>query len=136
MSVNYTGLRNHLSAIHHNLAALELTDAEAVEQHHHEHYGPGGLRLHSHHPSLPPVQWAQIPQADQPPPAPESPPTFMTVGEVSEALRLSKMSVYRLVHLGVLPSKRVGRSFRIERAAYETYLANAEYHPEQETPNV
>jgi excisionase family DNA binding protein len=40
-------------------------------------------------------------------------PTLLTVSEVAEKLRVSKMIVYRMVHAGDLPSIRVGRSFRI-----------------------
>ena len=40
-------------------------------------------------------------------------PTLLTVSEVAEKLRVSKMTVYRMVHAGDLPSIRVGRSFRI-----------------------
>lgn len=39
-------LRRHLLTRHHNLAALTLTDTEAVEQHHDEHHGTGGIRIH------------------------------------------------------------------------------------------
>lgn len=39
-------LKFHLKMAHHNEAALDLTNDEAVEQHHDEHHGPGGLRNH------------------------------------------------------------------------------------------
>ena len=39
-------LRLHLKAVHRNESALDLTNREAVEQHHAEHHGPGGLRNH------------------------------------------------------------------------------------------
>lgn len=39
-------LRLHLLKTHHNEAAAELSDAEALDQHWHEHHGPGGLRNH------------------------------------------------------------------------------------------
>lgn len=45
-------LRLHLFTVHGNVAAAGLGDREAVDQHHHEHYGPGGIRNHdftSHH---------------------------------------------------------------------------------------
>src|SRR3954447_6319109 len=38
---------------------------------------------------------------------------FLTVAEVATAMRVSKMTVYRLVHSGELPAVRVGRSFRV-----------------------
>ena len=33
---------------------------------------------------------------------------YLTVAEVAEAMRLSRMTVYRLVHSGELPALRVG----------------------------
>jgi excisionase family DNA binding protein len=45
---------------------------------------------------------------------------FLTVAEVATIMRISKMTVYRLVHSGELEAIRVGRSFRIpEQAAYQ-----------------
>jgi excisionase family DNA binding protein len=43
--------------------------------------------------------------------APEQPPRaqFLTVAEVASLMRVSKMTVYRLVHNGELPAVRVGR---------------------------
>lgn len=38
---------------------------------------------------------------------------FVTVAEVATLMRVSKMTVYRLVHGGELPAVRVGRSFRV-----------------------
>ena len=38
---------------------------------------------------------------------------FLTVAEVAALMRVSKMTVYRLVHGGTLPAVRVGRSFRV-----------------------
>jgi excisionase family DNA binding protein len=47
---------------------------------------------------------------------------FLTVAEVAEAMRVSKMTVYRLVHAGTLPAVQVGRSFRIPERAVSDYL--------------
>lgn len=48
------------------------------------------------------------------------PVKFLTVAEVAALMRVSKMTVYRLVHSGELPAARVGRSFRVpERAVHE-----------------
>lgn len=52
---------------------------------------------------------------------------FLTVAEVAAMMRVSKMTVYRLVHAGELPAARVGRSFRVPRDAVQDYLRNA-YH--------
>ncbi|RYG77484.1 helix-turn-helix domain-containing protein [Yimella sp. RIT 621] len=48
--------------------------------------------------------------------------TFMTVAEVAAIMRVSKMTVYRLVHAGELPAVRVGRSFRVPEDAVHQYL--------------
>ncbi|HWB36909.1 MAG TPA: helix-turn-helix domain-containing protein [Rugosimonospora sp.] len=50
---------------------------------------------------------------------------FLTVAEVAELMRVSKMTVYRLVHSGDLTAVRVGRSFRVPEHAVHTYLREA-----------
>ena len=50
---------------------------------------------------------------------------FLTVAEVAAMMRVSKMTVYRLVHAGELPAVRVGRSFRVPEVAVHRYLDNA-----------
>ncbi|HEX2264036.1 MAG TPA: helix-turn-helix domain-containing protein [Pseudonocardiaceae bacterium] len=50
---------------------------------------------------------------------------FLTVAEVAAMMRVSKMTVYRLVHAGELPAVRVGRSFRVPEVAVHGYLENA-----------
>lgn len=47
---------------------------------------------------------------------------FLTVAEVATRMRVSKMTVYRLVHAGDLPAVRVGRSFRVPEEAVNDYL--------------
>jgi excisionase family DNA binding protein len=47
---------------------------------------------------------------------------FVTVAEVASIMRVSKMTVYRLVHSGELPAVRVGRSFRVPESAIHAYL--------------
>lgn len=47
---------------------------------------------------------------------------FLTVAEVAAVMRVSKMTVYRLVHSGHLPAIRVGRSFRVPEQAVHEYL--------------
>lgn len=47
---------------------------------------------------------------------------FLTVAEVASIMRVSKMTVYRMVHNGDLPAVRVGRSFRVPEDAVNTYL--------------
>lgn len=50
---------------------------------------------------------------------------FLTVAEVATIMRVSKMTVYRLVHSGELPAARVGKSFRVPEQAVHDYLDNA-----------
>jgi excisionase family DNA binding protein len=55
---------------------------------------------------------------------PQTWPTFVTVPEAAEILRVSKMTVYRMIHRGQFDSPdsepgaiHVGRSFRIRSSA-------------------
>ncbi|MDT4935476.1 MAG: hypothetical protein QOK11_3368 [Pseudonocardiales bacterium] len=50
---------------------------------------------------------------------------FLTVAEVAAVMRVSKMTVYRMVHSGELPAVRVGRSFRVPEKAVHDYLRAA-----------
>ncbi len=50
---------------------------------------------------------------------------FLTVAEVAALMRVSKMTVYRLVHSGELTAVRVGRSFRVPEHAVHEYLRGA-----------
>lgn len=50
---------------------------------------------------------------------------FLTVAEVAQLMRVSKMTVYRLVHSGELTAVRVGRSFRVPEHAVHEYLREA-----------
>jgi excisionase family DNA binding protein len=50
---------------------------------------------------------------------------FRTVAEVASIMRVSKMTVYRLVHSGELPAVRVGRSFRVPEQAVHDYLSGS-----------
>jgi excisionase family DNA binding protein len=50
---------------------------------------------------------------------------FLTVAEVATVMRVSKMTVYRLVHSGDLSAVRVGRSFRVPEHAVHEYLKGA-----------
>ena len=53
----------------------------------------------------------------------ESQSKFVTVAELAAELRVSNMTVYRLVQSGQLPAVRVGRSYRIRAADVDRYLA-------------
>ena len=52
---------------------------------------------------------------------------FLTVAEVATMMRVSKMTVYRLVHGGELPALRVGRSFRVTEDDVQEYLRRSFY---------
>lgn len=47
---------------------------------------------------------------------------FLTVAEVADMMRVSKMTVYRMVHAGELPAIRFGRSFRVPESAVVTAI--------------
>ena len=51
-------------------------------------------------------------------------PRFLTVAEVAELMRVSKMTVYRMVHSGEIPAVRMGRSFRVPQKAVEDLIAS------------
>lgn len=50
---------------------------------------------------------------------------FLTVAEIATVMRVSKMTVYRLIHTGELEAVRVGRSFRVAEQAVAGYLRDA-----------
>ena len=52
---------------------------------------------------------------------------FLTVAEVAAMMRVSKMTVYRLVHNGDLPAVRVGRSFRVREEDANEYIRKTFY---------
>jgi excisionase family DNA binding protein len=49
---------------------------------------------------------------------------FLTVQEVADLMRVSTMTVYRIIKSGELPAVRVGRSFRVRDVDVDTYLAS------------
>ena len=49
---------------------------------------------------------------------------FLTVAEVASMLRVSNMTVYRLVKAGDLRAVRVGKSYRLTAADVDRYLAD------------
>jgi excisionase family DNA binding protein len=51
-----------------------------------------------------------------------TPTGYLTVSEVAAALRVSNMTVYRLVSAGDLPSVRVGRCVRLRADDVDQYL--------------
>lgn len=49
---------------------------------------------------------------------------FLTVQEVADLMRVSTMTVYRLIKAGDLPAVRVGRSFRVRDTDVDEYLGS------------
>ncbi|HIT75936.1 MAG TPA: helix-turn-helix domain-containing protein [Candidatus Avipropionibacterium avicola] len=52
---------------------------------------------------------------------------FLTVAEVATLMRVSKMSVYRMIHGGELDAVRFGRNFRVPESAVHDYLRSSFY---------
>jgi excisionase family DNA binding protein len=48
---------------------------------------------------------------------------FLTVAEVADMLRVSSMTVYRLIKAGDLRAIRVGKSYRLSEDEVDRYLA-------------
>ena len=48
---------------------------------------------------------------------------FLTVAEVAAMLRVSNMTVYRLINSGAVKAIRIGKSYRIEEAEVDRYLS-------------
>ena len=48
----------------------------------------------------------------------------MTVSEVAELMRVSSMTVYRLIKAGEIRAARVGKSYRIRESDVDQYLAD------------
>ncbi|HEX6130089.1 MAG TPA: helix-turn-helix domain-containing protein [Actinomycetota bacterium] len=55
-------------------------------------------------------------------PRPLTAGAFLTVAEVAAAMRVSTMTVYRLIKTGELAAVRVGHNYRIREADLERYL--------------
>lgn len=51
---------------------------------------------------------------------------FMTVTEVAEMMRVSRMTVYRMIHAGDLPAVRFGRSYRVPMEAVQTIVSDTD----------
>ena len=56
---------------------------------------------------------------------------LMTVAEVADVLRVSNMTVYRLIKAGEMPALRVGKNYRIREHDLETYLASGEIRSDE-----
>ena len=48
--------------------------------------------------------------------------TLLTAAEVADQLRVSTMTVYRLIRRGELPAVRVGRNYRVRESELVAFL--------------
>jgi excisionase family DNA binding protein len=48
---------------------------------------------------------------------------LLTVGEVADVMRVSNMTVYRLIKSGQLAAIRVGKNYRIRESEVDRYLS-------------
>ena len=55
---------------------------------------------------------------------------LFTVAEVAAVMRVSNMTVYRLIKSGELPALRVGKGYRIFEADLERFLEGRSVHVE------
>jgi excisionase family DNA binding protein len=53
---------------------------------------------------------------------PDMSTVLLTAGEVADRLRVSTMTVYRLIRRGELPAVRVGRNYRVRESDLDAYL--------------
>lgn len=51
---------------------------------------------------------------------------FMTVTEVAGMMRVSRMTVYRMIHAGDLPAVRFGRSYRVPQEAVQAIISDTD----------
>lgn len=58
---------------------------------------------------------------------------LLTVGEVASIMRVSNMTVYRLIKSGQLAAIRVGKNYRIRRSDIDRYLDDRAVHFEGES---
>ncbi len=56
---------------------------------------------------------------------------LLTVGEVARTMRVSNMTVYRLIKAGDLAAIRVGKNYRIRESDMSRYLAERSVRVEE-----
>ena len=55
---------------------------------------------------------------------------LLTVAEVAATMRVSNMTVYRLIKSGEVPALRVGKNYRIRESDVDRYLSARSVHVE------
>jgi excisionase family DNA binding protein len=56
---------------------------------------------------------------------------LLTVAEVADTMRVSNMTIYRLIKSGDLAALRVGKNYRIRQADVERFLAERSVNTER-----
>ena len=56
---------------------------------------------------------------------------LLTVGEVASLMRVSNMTIYRLIKSGQMAAIRVGKNYRIRRGDVDRYLDDRAVHFEE-----
>ena len=56
---------------------------------------------------------------------------LVTVAEVAAAMRVSNMTVYRLIKSGELPALRVGKNYRLRESDVERFLVERSVSAQQ-----
>jgi excisionase family DNA binding protein len=57
--------------------------------------------------------------------------SLLTVAEVANMMRVSNMTIYRLIKSGQLSAIRVGKNYRIRRTDVDRYLTERAVHIEE-----
>lgn len=55
-------------------------------------------------------------------------PDLLTVADLAQVLRIGRNSAYRLVRSGEIPSIRIGRAYRVPKAALIDYIQRQVAH--------
>ena len=55
---------------------------------------------------------------------------LLTVAEVAAGMRVSNMTIYRLIKSGELPAVRVGKGYRIRESELQRFLEERSVHVE------
>jgi excisionase family DNA binding protein len=67
-----------------------------------------------------PIQSAHPPRWSVPAPDRQH---WLKVNEIAAELRVSRMTVYRLIHTNALPARQFGRSYRVNSADFAAYVS-------------
>jgi excisionase family DNA binding protein len=57
---------------------------------------------------------------------------LLTVGEVAQIMRVSNMTVYRLIKSGQLSAVRVGKNYRVRRSDVDKYFTERTVRVEED----